>query len=116
MKQKISKTIGGLLKEEREKLDMSQIEFAKYLDMNSSTYERQENNRNHDMKLECMIKILKKVDIPLDLFIPIEIINKYCIYVVPKKENDVKKIVAREFSKLLKKLERQFSKDIKPVS
>ena len=105
--------LGQKLKNERERLKLTQKEFAKFLNLTSSTYERIENDRNHDIRLECMIKILKKIDIPLDLFIPVEILNKYCIYVEPKKENNVKQFLSKEFSKIVKKVEVKFSKPSK---
>ena len=77
--------LGEFLRKERAFLKMSQNDFAKYLNMSSSTYERVENDRLHDIKLEYMLNILKKTDIPIDIFIPIEILNRFCIYVIPKK-------------------------------
>lgn len=105
--------LGQLLREERLKLNMSQTQFADYLDLDRSTYERLENDRNGDLKISTMIKVLQKLDIPLDIFIPVEILNKYCIYVVPKKESDVKYFLTKEFSKIVRKVERKFSKSLK---
>jgi len=105
--------LGQLLREERLKLKMSQMQFADYLDLDRSTYERLENERNGDLKISTTLKILQKTEIPLDIFIPIEILNKYCIYVVPKKETDVKYFLSKEFSKIMKRVERKFSKNLK---
>lgn len=100
--------LGQKLREERLNLKMSQIEFADFLQISRSSYERIENDKIQDLKLECMLKILKKVNIPLDVFIPIEILNRYCIYREPKKDNGVKKFLTKEFSKIVTRVERKF--------
>ena len=90
--------LGQILRDERTKLKMSQREFANYLGMLHSTYERVENGRNDDLKLDCVVKILTKINIPLELFIPSEILSRYFIQMEPKTDEDVKKILLREVS------------------
>jgi transcriptional regulator with XRE-family HTH domain len=106
--------LGQLLKEERLKLKMSQREFANFLGMLHSTYERVENGRNDDLKLDCVIKILTKINIPLELFIPSEVLSRYFIQIQPKTDEDVKNILMREVSKFVKKVEYKFARASKP--
>ncbi|MFY8069172.1 MAG: helix-turn-helix transcriptional regulator [Flavobacterium sp.] len=101
--------LGQLLRKEREALKMTQNEFADYLKLSQSTYERIENDKNHDIRVECMNKILKKVDIPIEIFISPDILARYCVYVIPKSDKTVKQFLSKEFSKIVKKVERQFS-------
>ena len=102
--------LGQILRDERTKLKMSQREFANYLGMLHSTYERVENGRNDDLKLDCVVKILTKINIPLELFIPSEILSRYFIQMEPKTDEDVKKILLREISKFIKKVEYKFAR------
>jgi transcriptional regulator with XRE-family HTH domain len=102
--------LGQLLRKERETLKMSQREFANYIGMPHSTYERVENDRNDDIKLDCVIKILSKVNVPIELFIPIDILKRYYLSYAPQKEDNVTKIVKREISKFVKKMEYKLSR------
>ena len=105
--------LGQKLREERIKIKISQNEFAEYLGIKLSTYERLENNRNKDIRLETMICILSKVYLPLELFIPIEILNKYYTDTGVKKETDAYIFLSKEFAKLMKKLNHKFKKPSK---
>ena len=102
--------LGQKLRDERTKLKMTQCEFAEYLGIKLSTYERLENDRNNDIRLDTMISILRKIYLPLELFIPIEILNKYYTYTGVKKETDAYLFLSKEFTKLMKKLNHKFKK------
>jgi transcriptional regulator with XRE-family HTH domain len=52
--------LGQILRKEREKLKMTQNEFADYLKLTQSTYERIENDRNQDIRVKCLLKINNK--------------------------------------------------------
>jgi len=61
--------VASRLQEERVKRGMSQVEFAKLLDMSQSTYNRLENGENK-VDLDQLFHISQRLELPLYDFLP----------------------------------------------
>ncbi len=67
--------IGNKLRSKRTEMGKTQADFAKILDMKLSTYERLENNRNNDVRLDTLVKISNTLDIPFSELLPETIVQ-----------------------------------------
>lgn len=119
--------IGNKLRSKRTEMGKTQADFAKMLDMKLSTYERLENNRNNDVRLDTLVKISNTLNIPFSELLPETIVqninnqkSKGSIGIVMGGENNfynqysdpefIKEYISKTIQNL-KKIEKSLSED-----
>jgi transcriptional regulator with XRE-family HTH domain len=107
--------LGQILRDERNKRNMSQNDFAHYLELERSTYECIENNRIRDLKTVTVVKLLDKLNLDLELFLPKETIDRYFELYYCKNDVNLKPIIQREVLKLLNSVDSKFEYSNNPI-
>lgn len=75
--------VGEIIKAKREEKNYSLVEFAKVIGISAGYLSQLENGRKRNPKLEIILKVIKELDIDIDMLLGVESNNENANFKIP---------------------------------